>query len=134
CSPGSPIPSDTAPHPMRRSWGASRYSPRMDQPVRHPDLSSRPHELTVERVMKAAPSLLYATWTQGLDLWLAVPGSVRMRPLVGEPLYFDTGTADKGNPHYGRILTLEPDRRVVFTWVTAATEGVETVVDVEFRK
>ncbi|MFB7877527.1 MULTISPECIES: SRPBCC family protein [unclassified Nocardia] len=106
----------------------------MDQPVRHPDLSSRPHELTVERVMKAAPSLLYATWTQGLDLWLAVPGSVRMRPLVGEPLYFDTGTADKGNPHYGRILTLEPDRRVVFTWVTAATEGVETVVDVEFRK
>ena len=84
--------------------------------------------------MKAAPSLLYATWTQGFDLWLAVPGSVLMRPAVNEPLYFDTGSADKRNPHYGRILALEPDRRVVFTWVTAATEGVETVVDVEFRK
>ncbi|APE32932.1 ATPase [Nocardia mangyaensis] len=106
----------------------------MDQPVRPPDLSTRPHELTVERVMKASPGLLYAAWTQGLDLWLAVPGSVLMRPVVNEPLYFDTGSADKRNPHYGRILTLEPDRRIEFTWVTAATDGVETVVAAEFRK
>ncbi|MEU4646559.1 SRPBCC family protein [Nocardia fluminea] len=106
----------------------------MDQPVRHPDLSTRPHELTVERVMKASPSLLYAAWTQGLDLWLAVPGSVLMRPAVDEPLYFDTGSPEKRNPHYGRILLLEPNRRIEFTWVTAATEGVETVVAAEFRK
>ncbi|MEV0336668.1 SRPBCC domain-containing protein [Nocardia sp. NPDC050717] len=84
--------------------------------------------------MKAPPSLLYAAWTKGLDLWLAVPGSVLGRPGVNEPLYFDTGTADKRNPHYGRILLLEPDRRIEFTWVTAATEGVETVVAAEFRK
>ncbi|MFJ2665559.1 SRPBCC domain-containing protein [Nocardia fluminea] len=106
----------------------------MDQPVRHPDLSTRPHELTVERVMKASPSLLYAAWTQGLDLWLAVPGSVLMRPAVDEPLYFDTGSPEKRNPHYGRILLLEPNQRIEFTWVTAATEGVETVVAAEFRK
>ncbi|MEU4321827.1 SRPBCC domain-containing protein [Nocardia fluminea] len=106
----------------------------MDQPVRHPDLSTRPHELTVERVMKASPSLLYAAWTQGMDLWLAVPGSVLMRPAVNEPLYFDTGSPEKRNPHYGRILLLEPNRRIEFTWVTAATEGVETVVAAEFRK
>ncbi|MFD3507183.1 SRPBCC domain-containing protein [Nocardia sp. NPDC058666] len=106
----------------------------MDQQVRPPDLSSRPHELTVERVMTAQPSLLYAAWTQGLDLWLAVPGSVLMRPAVDEPLYFDTGSADKRNPHYGRILLLEQNRRVEFTWVTAATDGVETVVAAEFLK
>lgn len=106
----------------------------MDQPVRHPDLSTRPHELTVERVMKASPSLLYAAWTQGMDLWLAVPGSVLMRPAVNEPLYFDTGSPEKRNPHYGRILLLEPNRRVEFTWVTAATDGVETVVAAEFLK
>ncbi|MGM7647798.1 SRPBCC family protein [Nocardia sp. JW2] len=106
----------------------------MDQPVRPPDLSTRPHELTVERVMKAQPSLLYAAWTQGLDLWLAVPGSVLMRPALNEPLYFDTGSAEKRNPHYGRILTLEANRRIEFTWVTAATEGVETVVAAEFLK
>ncbi|GGK60162.1 hypothetical protein GCM10011591_35590 [Nocardia camponoti] len=88
----------------------------------------------VERVMKASPSLLYAAWTQGLDLWLAIPGSVRMRPGVDEPLYFDTGTDEKRNPHYGRILRLDKDRRVEFTWVTAATGGVETVVAVEFLK
>ncbi|MFC4377031.1 SRPBCC domain-containing protein [Nocardia halotolerans] len=106
----------------------------MDQPVRPPDLSTRPHELTVERVMQASPSLLYAAWIQGLDLWLAVPGSVRLRPAPGEPLYFDTGSADKRNPHYGRILALEPNRRIEFTWVTAATDGVETVVAAEFLK
>ncbi|MFE1596651.1 SRPBCC domain-containing protein [Nocardia sp. NPDC058705] len=106
----------------------------MDQQVRPPDLSTRPHELTVERVMTAQPSLLYAAWTQGLDLWLAVPGSVLMRPAVNEPLYFDTGSDDKRNPHYGRILLLEQNRRVEFTWVTAATDGVETVVAAEFLK
>ncbi|NKX89104.1 SRPBCC domain-containing protein [Nocardia coubleae] len=84
--------------------------------------------------MKAQPSLLYAAWTQGLDLWLAVPGSVLMRPAVNEPLYFDTGSDEKRNPHYGRILTLEANRRIEFTWVTAATEGVETVVAAEFLK
>ncbi|MGY0502827.1 SRPBCC family protein [Nocardia sp. FBN12] len=106
----------------------------MDQPVRPPDLSTRPHELTVERVMKASPSLLYAAWTQGMDLWLAVPGSVLMRPALNEPLYFDTGSPEKRNPHYGRILLLEPNRRIEFTWVTAATDGVETVVAAEFLK
>ncbi len=84
--------------------------------------------------MKASPSLLYAAWTKGLDLWLAVPGTVLGRPGVDEPIYFDTEHDGKRNPHYGRYLRLETDRLVEFTWVTAATEGVETVVAVQLLK
>jgi uncharacterized protein YndB with AHSA1/START domain len=108
----------------------------VDQQVRVPDLSTRPYELTVERVMTASPELLYLAWTQGLDIWLAEPSSVRMRPEVSEPFYFETREEGNSRPHYGRFLRLEPGRLIELTWVTGAggTEGAETVVRVEFVK
>ncbi|MEV0108765.1 SRPBCC domain-containing protein [Nocardia sp. NPDC050799] len=108
----------------------------VDQQVRVPDLSTRPYELTVERVMTASPELLYLAWTQGFDIWLAEPSAVQMRPEVNEPFYFETREEGNSRPHYGRFLRLEPGRLVELTWVTGAggTEGAETVVRVEFVK
>lgn len=108
----------------------------VDQQVRVPDLSTRPYELTVERVMTASPELLYLAWTQGFDIWFAEPSSVRMRPEVNEPFYFETREEESFRPHYGRFLRLEPGRLIEMTWVTGAggTEGAETVVRVEFVK
>ncbi len=84
--------------------------------------------------MAASPTLLYLALTQGFDIWLAIPESVRMRPQVGEPFYFEADDQGTPVPHYGRFLRLEPDRLVEFAWVTGAggTEGVETVVRVDF--
>ncbi|HEY9501361.1 MAG TPA: hypothetical protein VIR01_07035, partial [Pyrinomonadaceae bacterium] len=65
---------------------ASKTSEAREPVVCPPDLSERPLQLTVERTMTAAPSILYRGWTEQLDRWFAAPGAILMTPKVNAPV------------------------------------------------
>lgn len=101
-------------------------------PICPPDLSIRPFQLTVERLIPLICDVICRAWTEQLDHWFVAPGSVLMKAEVNGVFYFETQFEETRHPHYGRFLRLEPNKHIEITWLNAdGSRGTETVVTVE---
>src|ERR1700722_13069656 len=92
-------------------------------------------EISLTRAMSAAPDEIY-------DLWLAPnsPGSpwFGASPRIVQPVTdglfcFSVHSEGADYAHYGRFLALERGQRIVHTWVSRATQGLESVVTLTFE-
>jgi len=100
-------------------------------------MSSAP--LRIVRVISASPEEIFDAWTDAVSLavWMA-PGSVErsvvsVDPRVGGRFRILMKGPDCDHEHTGEYLVLERPRRLVFTWISAATRGRPTTVSVELE-
>jgi uncharacterized protein YndB with AHSA1/START domain len=98
-----------------------------------PDLSSRPHSMTLEVQLKADAASIYNAWTRDFDLWFAEPGELIMTPEENRPFFFYNRHDWGRHAHYGRFVKLEKDKLIEMTWLTGkpGTYGAETVIRIE---
>ena len=89
-------------------------------------------------VTRAIPALAEKVF----DVWMdpSSPGGpwfgaqrVILNPAVDGLFYMAVKHEGRTWPHYGRFVTIERPRKVEYTWVSEATQGIETVVAVTFE-
>lgn len=95
--------------------------------------SPQRHRFSVPRILDATPEEVFNAWTDPVELasWLTGEGRVLRSALeVDGLLYIEMAFGGRRFPHYGRYLRIEPARLLEFTWVSAGTRGLESVVTV----
>jgi uncharacterized protein YndB with AHSA1/START domain len=87
---------------------------------------------TVTRHLSASPDRVYRAWTdpEQFKKWFLAERLIMHQGVDG--LFF-WETLYQGNvwPHYGRFLDLDEPRVVELTWMSHATQGLESIVRVE---
>ena len=93
--------------------------------------------LRLVRVLQAPPEEVFDAWTDAASLavWMA-PGAVsrsvvELDARVGGRFRIVMKGPDCDHVHEGEYLVVERPRRLVFTWISAATGGLATTVTVE---
>jgi len=91
--------------------------------------------ITVTRVIPAPTENVFDVWIDPKSPGGPWHGSERLilNIVVDGLFYFAVNHEGRTWPHYGRFVRIERPHRVEYTWVSEATKGVESVVDVTFE-
>jgi uncharacterized protein YndB with AHSA1/START domain len=97
----------------------------------------QPTRVVLERVLPATPADVFSAWTTAdvLEKFMC-PGDVTRTHVdvdarVGGRFRIVMRAVGRDLDHRGEYRVLEPGRRIVFTWASAATGGGDTLVTIE---
>jgi uncharacterized protein YndB with AHSA1/START domain len=92
-------------------------------------------DVTVTRAIPAPVEEVFQVWMDPKSPggpWFGAERLI-MNPVVDGLFYLAVKHEGRTWPHYGRFVSVEPPRRVEYTWVSEGTQGVESVVTVTFE-
>jgi uncharacterized protein YndB with AHSA1/START domain len=93
------------------------------------------YDLMISRSIPAPPDEVFAVWldpnTPG-GPWFGA-NRVILNAAVDGLFYQAVLQEGKTWAHYGRFTEIDPPRRVAYTWVSEATQGLESIVEVTFE-
>lgn len=86
--------------------------------------------LTVSRTIAASPGQIFDVWIDSGQPGSPWFGAVRatVQPVVGGLFYHLVQFESHDWAHYGRFIALDRPGRIEHTWVSEATHGLESVV------
>jgi len=92
------------------------------------------HRVVVRRLLSAPREQVYALWTNAerMPEWILDGGSATLDVRVGGKYHMDMHYQGKSYPHNGEYLEVVPPERLVFTWVSEATNWLPSIVTLEF--
>jgi uncharacterized protein YndB with AHSA1/START domain len=87
-------------------------------------------DLTVSRTIAASPEEVFDVWLDPRSPggpWFGAERAI-LNPVIDGLFYHAVQHAGRTWPHYGRFVRLERPGTIEHTWVSEATQGIETVV------
>ncbi|MEE8387749.1 MAG: SRPBCC domain-containing protein [Acidiferrobacterales bacterium] len=98
------------------------------------------HELEISRVFSAAVETVFDAWldVEGIKQWMCPGEGVNVpNPIIdakeGGAFDFTMAVGDQNLPHTGTYKIIDRPRKLQFTWLSPGTQGIETVVTLNFE-
>jgi len=93
-------------------------------------------EINLSRTINASPEEVFEAWIDPngpVSPWSGVTKAVVNPPKVDGLFYSMYQLEGQEMAHYGRFITLEKPHRIAYTWVSEATQGLESLVTLNFE-
>lgn len=94
-------------------------------------MKTRMAEINFSRTIDASPAEVFDAWidaTGSVSPWSGVAKAIVNPPKVDSLFYSMYQMEGHEVAHYGRFVTLDKPRRIQYTWVSEATQGLESLV------